>query len=180
MMVVDPTIDFAIALCLSALFASGAIHKAQAPRVFLLSVRGYGAVPDSLAPAFAAVVMISEAAVAAMLLAPAARPLGAFGAAALLLIYAAAMGFNIARGRREIACGCTFGGDAATISVYAVARNILLALGALVLFAPTGGRAMTGFDFVSAALFAASASALFLTSEQMRSVVQRLEQGSVR
>ena len=50
------------------------------------------------------------------------------GAAALLLLFAAGMGINLARGRRHIDCGCFQSALKQTLNWKLVIRNIALAL----------------------------------------------------
>jgi hypothetical protein len=83
--------------------------------------------PEFAVPAFALLLPLVEAAVAAALLfAPPSWP--EMSAALLLIVFAAAMAINILRGRRHIDCGCFQSALKQTLSWTLVARNAGLAL----------------------------------------------------
>ena len=84
--------------------------------------------------------------------------------AALLATYAAAVGINLARGRRSIDCGC--GGTPRPIQPWLVGRNLVLAAASLALLAPVGARALGGLDALNAAMALAVAIGLYATLEQ--------------
>ena len=106
------------------IFLRAAIHKAADLPRFAGVLADYDLLPGSLAPAIARLTPVLEVAAAAALVLEPTRVLGALGAALLLLIYALAMGINLARGRIEIDCGC--GGPPEMLSWRLVARNAVL------------------------------------------------------
>ena len=123
----DPAIGALLLACLALLFASAALHKLRNLAHFTEVLRAYRVLPED-AVRLASLVPLAELALAAGLVAPATRFGAALAGAALLLVYAAAIGVNLGRGRRELACGCGGPDDARPIAPWMVARNLTLAL----------------------------------------------------
>ena len=71
--------------------------------------------------------------------------------AAMLLLYAGAMALNLARGRRNIDCGCAgFGGKRDGLDWSLVVRNLALAsVAAFAAVAPFDSRTLTALDWFS-------------------------------
>lgn len=113
--------------CLALLFASAALHKVRNPAHFTEVLRAYRVLPEG-AVRGAPLVPAAELLVAAGLLPGATRFAAGLGGAALLATYAAAIAVNLARGRRDLACGCGGPDDARPIAPWMVARNLMLAL----------------------------------------------------
>jgi hypothetical protein len=152
--VIDPAFEHVLRGGLALLLASGAVQKARDRARFRAAVAGYALLPERATGAAAAGFALAEAALAAGLLLPA--PLGvrapALAAAALLFaVYGAAIGVNLARGRRAIDCGC--GGPAARVplSGWLVARNAVLAAAALACAGGAAPRALAAADVVTIA-----------------------------
>jgi hypothetical protein len=123
----DPAIGALLLACLALLFASAALHKLRNLAHFTEVLRAYRVLPED-AVRLASLVPLAELAIAAGLVAPATRFGAALAGAALLLVYAAAIGVNLGRSRRELACGCGGPDDARPIAPWMVARNLTLAL----------------------------------------------------
>lgn len=174
-MQLDPAISASLALSLSALFAASVAHKASAFGKFVGVVRNYGIVPENLALAVAIGAVATEAVVAAGLVLPSSRAAAALGAAGILATYGAAIAFNLARGRRDIDCGCNFGESREQLSPVLVSRNTALAIAALVTTAPIGVRELGMFDFAFIGLFALASAALYLSFESLRSNAMRFK-----
>ena len=141
----DPVIDITMRAALALLFAGAVQHKLRDPRHFTATLAEYRLLPARLAPAAAVCVILAELGI---LLALVLRPAwGAAAGAALLGLYGAAIGVNLARGRRHIDCGC--GGPAARreISGWLVARNGLAAGAALATaLVPVASRGLVWLD----------------------------------
>jgi len=91
---------------------------------------------------------------------PASRSLAALVAAALIALYAAAIGINLWRGRRDIDCGCAGPDQAQPLRPVLLARNAVLVALALLASVHPQARELGLFDgFVT---LAASAVALLL------------------
>jgi len=123
----DPAIGALLLACLALLFASAALHKLRDLPHFTAALRAYRVMPEA-AVRLAPLVPLAELAVAAGLVTPAARSGAALAGAALLVLYAVAIGVNLRRGRRDLACGCGGPDDARPIAPWMVARDLTLAL----------------------------------------------------
>jgi hypothetical protein len=120
-------------LCL--VFLRAALHKWGAREEFAGILADYRLLPAHAVPAIAVLLPAVEAFTAALLVLPASRGASAALALALLLAYAAAMGWNLLHGRIAIDCGC--GGPAQAISWLHVLRNVwLAAVASLALWLP--------------------------------------------
>jgi hypothetical protein len=125
--VLDPAIGALLLACLALLFAGAALHKLRNLAHFTEVLRAYRVLPED-AVRLAPLVPLAELTVAAALVTPAVRSGAALAGATLLLVYATAIGVNLGRGRRELACGCGGPDDARPIAPWMVARNLTLAL----------------------------------------------------
>ena len=120
-------ITFAIRVLVALVFLAAALGKMRHYVTFQGVVSNYRLLPEAVVPAFALLLPPVEIAVAAALLfAPSAWPEAS--AAALLLVFAAAMAINIGRGRRHIDCGCFQSALKQPLSWTLVVRNAGLAV----------------------------------------------------
>jgi hypothetical protein len=83
---------------------------------------------------------------------------GGLAAAALLALYSAAIVVNLARGRREIDCGCFGPAQRQPLSPALVLRNGVLIALALVCALPAGVRALVPLDALTIAALVAFAA----------------------
>ncbi len=132
----DPLILMIAAGCIAAVLLHAAVAKLGDRDAFAQHLAAYG-VPDGLQPLLAWALPLAEGALALGLVTPW-RPLAALGAAALLLLYGAAMGWHLSQGR-VLDCGC--GGEPLAQSWALVARNAVLATLAVVAAQPADLRA---------------------------------------
>jgi hypothetical protein len=156
----DPVPQLVVRDGLSVLFAWAALHKLRDVAQFRAALEGYDLVPASWSVPFGAGLIGLEVGVAAGLWAPRVAPLAAVAAAGLLLLYAIAMGVNLARGRRAIDCGCTGSAHRRPIGWALVVRNGVLAGAALAAAYPAAPRSLGWMDVVTVA--AAAVSLVFL------------------
>jgi hypothetical protein len=154
----DPRVLFvatlAPALLAALVFARAAAFKLRDVQAFADAVETYDILPGPLVAPFARALPLLELVLVAALILPWTHGEADLAAAALLLVFAAAMGVNLARGRRQIDCGC---GDPARRQPLAwslVARNLVLAI-LLIIAAAVPASAAT----LSGALIAAAAAA---------------------
>jgi len=134
-----------VAACLlSLVLVRALLHKLSRHAELTGTIRNYRLVSHELVPLTAALVVVCEACAALGLMLPQTRAPAALLACALLLIYAAAMGINLLRGRTSIDCGC--GGAPQGISCLHVLRNLLLALCAVPAMAAGSIHGPTGFE----------------------------------
>jgi hypothetical protein len=160
----DPFLHALLAAALAVLWGHAAVVKLRDLDRLQGVVADYRLLPAALArPASRALPVVELAVAAGLVLAPA-RPAAALASAALLALYAVAVGANLARGRRSIDCGC--GGAPRPIHPWLVGRNLVLAAASLALLAPVGARALGWLDALNAALALAVAIGLYATLEQ--------------
>ena len=151
-MPLDPTLALAAALVLAAIFGPAGLAKLVARDTFAGVVANYRLLPEWLVTPTAVVLPCVEIAVAIGLLFAATRPGAALVALVLLLLFAAAMAINLLRGRRDIDCGCAIGRLRERIGWPLVARNLMLAVIAVLLASGTPlERPFQWLDLVSVA-----------------------------
>ncbi|MGY3175313.1 hypothetical protein ACVWYU_004738 [Pseudomonas sp. TE12234] len=148
----DPIFIIASAVAIAVLLASAATHKVRAPARFARQLADYQLLPDSLARPVARLIPLLELAIAFALLVPVSRGWAALSAAGLLALYAAAIGINLWRGRRDIDCGCAGPDQAQPLRPVLLLRNSVLVVLALLASVAPIARDMTLFDgFVTVA-----------------------------
>src|SRR5262245_53685893 len=125
----DPVLDLTFRAGLALLFAVAALHKLRDPRGFAATLADYRLLPEGIASVAGIVLVGAELTVVVALVVD--RRAGLMGAAALLVLYAAAMAINLARGRRHIDCGCAGPAARRSSSGRLGARNLILATLAL-------------------------------------------------
>ncbi len=137
----DPALTWTLALALAMLSAASAAMKLVTPAAWMI-------------PAL-------EALAALGLLLSATRAGAALLMAVLLATFSAAIAINLARGRREIDCGCFGPALRQTLSGWLLARNAMLLAAAAVLAAPAGVRPLGFADFVTIGFGAATLMVLY-------------------
>lgn len=160
----DPLVTTFLRSFLALLFVGAALSKLRHQDEFMGVVRNFRLMPEMLAAPFAAVLPWVELAVAAGLLVDPVLPYAAAAASGLLVLFAVAMGINVARGRKAIDCGCFRTGYKQSLSWALVLRNVALAaagVGLLVLV--DASRATTWADIVAGAFAASVAMLLYIT-----------------
>lgn len=147
-------------LLLSYLFVVGGWQKLADTAYFQQVITDYNILPASWSASLARVLPFVEICAGLALLIPALQ-LPALGAVALLLTgYTFAMALNIARGRRDLDCGCAGPGQEQTIGGWLLGRNIVLISLAL-LSGPALQQLSLGWSGWSLALLGATVLALF-------------------
>ena len=159
-MALDPTVGTVLVLSYAALLLPAAWHKFRDLSVFAAVLGAYRILPRRLVPLLAPLVPVTEVALAVGLCVPATRPYGAVGIAALLGVYAVAIGWNIARGRTDLDCGCTGPLERRPVAAWMVYRNALLAGLILPVAGVWDSRTMTALDIF--AVVAALVTSIFL------------------
>src|SRR3989344_1018538 len=113
-----------LAVFTALLLFHAAAHKLLDTARFEGILWDYRLAPELAIPAVALLLPLAEFAVGSALLIPTFQDQAFMAAAALLALYAVAMGVNLVRGRSEISCGC--GGPPTPISLALVLRNLAL------------------------------------------------------
>jgi hypothetical protein len=139
----DPLLELTISWSFAALFAGSTLHKLLALSEWPGVVRNYRLIPDAFAAVAAGALLCAGALTAAALLWAPTRSLGAGAAAVQLIIFAAAIGVNLHRGRTRIDCGCFGSRLRMGLSRWMVARNGVMALIALTLLLPVSRRELS-------------------------------------
>jgi hypothetical protein len=155
----DPVAATALRALVTLLLGGAAFAKLRDPGGFAAAVAGYRLLPAALAAPAAGAFVAAELALAAALWSPL-RAAAALGAAALLALYAAAIGVNLARGRRDIDCGCGGPLGRTALSEGLVLRNLAWAGAALACALPEAPRALAWLDLVTLGAAVAAGAAL--------------------
>ena len=137
-MSLDPSIALACRVFGALVFAGALAGKLRHRHELTGVVANYRVLPASLAAAAAWGLLALEALVVASLALGARLAEGAGLAMALLVVFAGAIAVNLARGRREIDCGCFQSGLRQNLSGALIARNLLLATALCPLLAHVG------------------------------------------
>jgi hypothetical protein len=162
----DPVVGLALRTLLTLLLGGAALAKLRDPRSFAAAVAEYRLLPAALAAPAAAAFVAAELTLAAALWTPL-RAGAALGSAALLALYAAAIGANLARGRRDIDCGCGGPLGRQALSEALVLRNLLFAGAALACAWSEAPRALAWLDFVTLGGAVCAGAALHVASSAL-------------
>jgi hypothetical protein len=149
----DPVVAHATASALAAVFLLAGIGKLRDPMAFQTAVEGYELLPAFAVQAITWLLPIAELAAGGLLLMTATRSAGALLALALLVMFCAAIGANLLRGRGGIDCGCGWG-PAIPVGPGLLLRNLALVVATLLVLLPVSLRETVWLDVV-AALFLA-------------------------
>ncbi|MGO9949417.1 MAG: MauE/DoxX family redox-associated membrane protein [Steroidobacteraceae bacterium] len=121
-------VQIAVRTLIALVYLTAAIGKMRHWAVFRSVVANYRLLPDVLVAPFAYCLPPFEALLGAALLFGSLSPWAELAAAALLLMFAAAMGINLKRGRQHIDCGCFQSVLKQRLSWTLVVRNGVLTL----------------------------------------------------
>lgn len=169
----DPAIGLTVAGCFALLFASAALHKLRDVAHFMEALRAYRLLPETAVRLTGVALPVLELAIAIALLLAAARNAAALMGVALLLGYAAAIGVNLARGRRDLACGCGGAQDARPIAPWMVVRNLLLGLVLACVLVPWKPRTLLATDALTVAAGLAVAALLYASLDRLLGTLAR-------
>jgi uncharacterized membrane protein YphA (DoxX/SURF4 family) len=158
---VDPALASLAVLLLAIVFGVAALAKLRDLDAFQGVVEQYRLLPDALVGPFVRVLPVVELGAALGLLLPTTRTLAAATLVGLLVLFAAAMAINLARGRSDIDCGCFIGVQKQRISWALVVRNLVLAGFGLLLLVEGTGRPLAALDWVTIGAAAASLVLLY-------------------
>ena len=170
----DPVFTIIVSICMSLMFGFAAVHKLKAVSVFKATMDEYQLVPLMLSAVVAVLLIVAELAAAILVLVPAVRTTGFMIMAVLLLIYAAGIGINLLRGRRDIDCGCSGPSSRHELSGWLVLRNLVLLGLALLAANPPAQRPMNWLDAVVVLFSVMVASGLYMGMNQLLAQAPRL------
>jgi len=162
---VDPAVAYLIIVSAALLFLSAAIHKLRDLWRFREVFAAYRLLPAGrhLAP----IVPALELAVAVGLLFENLRTLAVWIGIALLLAYAVAIAINLARGRRDLDCGCAGPNDRRPISAWMVWRNVGMAILLATALLPWSDRALVLTDGVTVGFGTACCALVYLCLDRL-------------
>ncbi|HEY4749793.1 MAG TPA: MauE/DoxX family redox-associated membrane protein [Steroidobacteraceae bacterium] len=163
---IDPAVGALLAGAFALLFASASLHKLLDLKGFSQVFAAYRLVPRALARA-AFLVPLLELLIGLGLLAGAARAGAAAAGAVLLTGYGGAVAINLARGRRELTCGCGGPNDKRPIAAWMVWRNLALALTLLIVGLPWALRPLTASDALTIGAGTAVAALLYMSLDTL-------------
>lgn len=161
-------LQVAIRVAVALILLTSAWGKVRRIDDFVAAVRNYRLIPERLITPSATLLPVVEAFAGGALLADPFDQQGAFLAGILFLLYALAMGLNLARGRRSIDCGCDLSGRGQPIAWRLVARN--LGLTALLALTLVPAEPVGPVVWAASAAAAALAFCLYLALHQLWSV----------
>jgi len=163
MLPLDPVFAIILRWALGAVFLTAAVHKLSGFSIFRATLSEYRLLPGAIegfgAAAIVALEFVAGVGMFISAFAPLAVPIVMF----LLVFYMLAIGINLARGRRDIDCGCSGPAMRQTLSGWLLARNgVLLAAAALCLL-PATSRQLIWLDSLTI-IFGAGVFLLLYTS----------------
>jgi hypothetical protein len=148
-MILDPTIVAVACAAIATIFLGSAAMKLWQPTEFRAAVESYRLVPEAMSVALGWTIPALELGGAIGLVVAAARGAGALLLLCLIATFTGAIAINLARGRRDLDCGCFGPLLRQPLSGWLVARNGLLALLVLAAFAPVRGRPLASLDYLT-------------------------------
>jgi Methylamine utilisation protein MauE len=174
----DPVCALLIVSCAMLLFGAAAVHKLRALGEFAQALAQYQLLPAAFIRITGPALGLMELAICLGLPWPALRSVGAAAGAVLLLMYAAAITINLARGRRDLDCGCGGFGRRTPIGSWMVVRNLSLACTLCLLMLPEVSRGLGSVDAVTIAGGVMAASFLYLSCDVLFGQVTARRLGS--
>lgn len=174
----DPVAVGAVVGALALIVLAAAWHKFTDATAFLSALAAYRLLPMRLVDPAAKGLPVVEAALAVMVLVPATRAPALVALSALFVVYGAAIGINLARGRSHIDCGC--GGDAHSLTWGLVGRNAVLALLALTAAGGVIDRDFEWLDAVTLVTGVLALYALYLMADELLKQFGRIAQLKAR
>ena len=114
-------------MSIALLFASAGAHKLRGLTHFAEIFASYRVLPTTLARRLAWLIPCLVLAIAIGLLWEPSRRMAMMPAIGVLIVYAFGMAINLARGRRDLDCGCGTARDRRSIAAWMVWRNLFLA-----------------------------------------------------
>lgn len=169
----DPALGWTLRFFLASIFTRAVFGKLRFPSEFATALRGYKLVPPRLAGSCAAALLATECLLVPALLIPASAPLASAVAVGVLCLYTLAIGINLARGRRDIECGCGGPLTGQTLHEMLVVRNLVYAGLAIGAAAPIGARALTWLDGLTIGLGVVCLFALAVATDGLAALAAR-------
>jgi hypothetical protein len=145
----DPALADLLALALGAIFAASGAMKLGDLELFESAVANYRLLPRLVEKPFAWTLPVVECAFAAGMLFVATRTAAASMLILLLAAFTGAIAINLARGRRDIDCGCFGPALRQELSGWLLLRNLVLMALAAIVAMPVSARPILWIDAVT-------------------------------
>jgi hypothetical protein len=152
MITIDPAIRDLCATALAMIFGASGAMKLRDVEMFEGSLANYQLVPEWMGPPLACAIPLLECAGAIGLIIPSARMVAVLLLLALLVTFTGAITINLARGRRNIDCGCFGPTLRQELSGWLLLRNAFLMLVATGTLLPASARMLEPLDVATIAL----------------------------
>jgi hypothetical protein len=173
--VLDPIVILIANYSIALLFGLASYGKLSAFRVFCVTLEEYQLIPVKLVTVVAAVVTGLEVLISLGAFWQPVAQFAMFAASLLLSMYAAAIGINLVRGRRDIDCGCTGPARRQLLSGWLLLRNTGLILVGLLGAAVPSERIVVAADLVLVALALIAVMAIYAAINQLMVNAPRLD-----
>lgn len=164
---IDPALGYLVILDLAALLGWSAFQKLGARREFSEILTAYRVLGERWVPAAVYVVPAAELLIALALLVPVSRRAGCAAAAGLLLMYGCAIAVNLARGRRDLDCGCGLASGRRAIAEWMLIRNATMACAAATVALPWVPRTLGLLDILTIVAGASAAALLYASIDAL-------------
>ncbi|MEM7466850.1 MAG: MauE/DoxX family redox-associated membrane protein [Pseudomonadota bacterium] len=171
----DPVVVYAARLAMGLLFGLAAIAKIRHHSVFRATLADYELVPSFLLVPAALLVVLLEVGIAVGAFFEGVASVAMLMAGGLLLLYAAAIGINLLRGRRDIDCGCTGPAVRQSLSAWLLVRNTGLAMVAGFASTIPSGRVIGLLDITLVAVIIGAAVVIYAAANQLMINAPRLD-----
>jgi Methylamine utilisation protein MauE len=163
----DPAIGFLIIIGIALLFLMAAIHKLRNLALFTEVFAAYRVLPERWARRCAWLIPAIELAIAITLPVSLCRRWAVVAAMGLLIAYASGVAVNLARGKRDLDCGCGAAGSRRSIAAWMVWRNLFLVLILAIAAVPWSSRPFSGSDALTVLGGVAVLAALYAAIDRL-------------
>jgi hypothetical protein len=170
----DPALTWTLAVALAMLFSASAAMKFADLSQFAAALDNYRILPRMLVTPAAWTIPTLETIAAIGLLVPATRGDACLLIATLLATFTAAIAINLARGRREIDCGCFGPALRQTLSGWLIARNAILLAAVAVFAMPAQVRPLKPVDFITIVFGATTLMVLYVSMNYLLANAPRI------
>ena len=173
-MTIDPAVACLLIASVALLFLVAAVHKLRDLRRFREVFAAYRLLPLAVGRSVAPAIPALELAVAVALLFENLRMPALWTGVSLLLAYAIAIAINLARGRRDLDCGCGGPNDRRPIAAWMVWRNIGIAILLAAASLPWSDRALVLTDGVTVGFGTACCALVYLCLDRLLTPIGRI------
>jgi hypothetical protein len=164
---------YLVVVCAGLLFLVAALHKLRDLRRFGEVFVAYQLLPMAAGRLLAPVVPALELAVAVGLLFDNSRMPALWLGVALMVAYGAGIAINLARGRRDLDCGCAGPNDRRPIAGWMVWRNLSIAVLLAAVLLPWSTRPLVLTDGVTVGFGTACCALVYLSLDRLLAPVRR-------